>query len=110
MSKEKAIQETVPHNDVEEANNVVWSCPEHSLETYFKVKQFEKQLEAQRYVYVRFKDDDQFESMWVKILQGDQQQGQGTLDNIPVKLLDRTLGDTINYKTDKDGVTWENKN
>jgi hypothetical protein len=48
--------------------------------------------------------------MWVKILQGTQQRGHGKLDNIPVKLVDRTLGDTINYKTDKEGVTWENKN
>jgi len=48
--------------------------------------------------------------MWVKILQGTQQQGYGELNNIPVKLVDRKLGDTISYKTDKEGVTWENKN
>ena len=91
-------------------DNVVWSCPEHSLDTYFKVKEFENKPEAKDYVYVRFKDDDQFESMWVKILQGTQQQGYGELNNIPVKLVDRKLGDTISYKTDKEGVTWESKN
>ena len=91
-------------------SNVVWTCPEHSLDMYFKVKEFEKKPEAKDYVYVRFKEDDQFESMWVKILQGTQHQGYGELNNIPVKLLDRRLGDTISYKTDKEGVTWENKN
>ena len=96
--------------DEELEDNVVWSCPEHSLDTYFQVKQFEKRPEAKDYVYVRFAEGDQVESMWVKILQGTQQRGHGKLDNIPVKLVDRTLGDTINYKTDKEGVTWENKN
>ena len=91
-------------------DNVVWSCPKHGLDTYFKVKEFEKKPEAKDYVYVRFKDEEQFESMWVKILQGTQQQGYGELNNIPVKLVDRKLGDTISYKTDKEGVTWENKN
>ena len=94
----------------EEANNVVYTCSKHSKEMYFRVKEFEKKPEAKDFVYVRFKDDDQFESMWVKILQGTQQRGHGKLDNIPVKLVNRQLGDTINYKTDKEGVTWENKN
>jgi len=94
----------------EEANNIVYTCSEHSMDMYFKVKEFEKKPEAKDYVYVRFKDDEQFESMWVKILQGTQQQGYGELNNIPVKLVDRKLGDTISYKTDKEGVTWESKN
>jgi len=94
----------------EEANNIVYTCSEHSMDMYFQVKQFEKRPEAKDYVYVRFADGDQVESMWVKILQGTQQRGHGKLDNIPVKLVDRQLGDTINYKTDKEGVTWENKN
>ena len=94
----------------EEANNIVYTCSEHSMDMYFKVKELEKKPEAKNYVYVRFKDDEQFESMWVKILQGTQQRGHGKLDNIPVKLVDRKLGDTISYKTDKEGVTWESKN
>ena len=94
----------------EELTNVVYSCAKHGMETYFTVKEFEKKPEAKDYVYVRFKDDEQFESMWVKILQGTQQQGYGELNNIPVKLVDRKLGDTISYKTDKEGVTWESKN
>ena len=94
----------------EDPNNVVFTCAEHSLDMYFKVKEFEKKPEAKDYVYVRFKDDEQFESMWVKILQGTQQQGYGELNNIPVKLMDRTLGDIIHFKTDKEGVTWESKN
>ncbi len=94
----------------EDANNVVFTCPKHSKDMYFRVKEFEKKPEAKDFVYVRFKDDDQFESMWVKILQGTQQQGYGELNNIPVKLVDRKLGDTISYKTDKEGVTWESKN
>ena len=63
----------------ESEDNVVWSCPERSLDTYFKVKQFEKRPEAKDFVYVRFKDDEQFESMWVKILQGTQQQTSPTV-------------------------------
>ena len=88
-------------------NNVVWSCPEHGMETYFKVKEFEKKPEAANFVYVRFQKDDQIESMWVRIRKGNQLQGEGELNNIPVKLLDRKLGETIHYKTDKGGVTWE---
>ena len=38
----------------ESEDNVVWSCPEHSLDTYFQVKQFEKKPEAKDFVYVRF--------------------------------------------------------
>ena len=87
-----------------------FSTRSNSLDTYFQVKQFEKKPEAKDFVYVRFADGDQVESMWVKILQGTQQRGHGKLDNVPVKLLNRQLGDTINYKTDKEGVTWENKN
>ena len=90
----------------ESEDNVVWSCPEHSLDTYFKVKQFEKRPEAKDFVYVRFAEGDKKESMWVKILQGTQQRGHGKIDNIPVHLMDRKLGDIINYKTDKEGVTW----
>jgi hypothetical protein len=90
----------------ESEDNVVWSCPEHSLDTYFKVKQFEKRPEAKDFVYVRFADGDKKESMWVKILKGTQQRGHGKIDNMPVHLMDRKLGDVINYKTDKEGVTW----
>ena len=49
--------------DEELEDNVVWSCPEHSLDTYFQVKQFEKKPEAKDFVYVRFADGDQVESM-----------------------------------------------
>ena len=49
----------------EEANNVVFTCAEHSMDMYFKVKELEKKPEAKDYVYVRFEDDEQFESMWV---------------------------------------------
>ena len=98
------------HMSKEEANNVVYSCPEHGLDTYFKVKEFENKPEVKDYVYVRFVDGDQVGSMWVRILQGTRQQGHGELNNIPVKLMDRTLGDIIHFKTDKEGVTWENKN
>ena len=55
------------HMSKEEANNVVYSCPEHGLDTYFKVKEFENKPEAKDYVYVRFVDGDQVESMWVRI-------------------------------------------
>ena len=93
----------------EEQNNVVYSCVKHGMETYFTVKEFEKKPEAKDYVYVRFKDGEQVESMWVKIHDGTQQHGHGELNNIPVKLLDRKLGETIHYTTDKEGVTWERK-
>jgi hypothetical protein len=94
----------------EDPSNVVFTCAEHSMDMYFKVKEYEKKPEAKDFVYVRFVHDDQFESMWVKIHKGTQQQGHGEINNIPVKLLDRKLGDTVSYKTDMEGVTWENKN
>ena len=91
-------------------NNVVFTCPEHSLEVYFKVKEFEKKPQARDYVYVRFVEGKQFESMWIKIHKGTQKKGYGEINNIPVKLFNKKLGDIISYKTDKGGVTWENKN
>ncbi len=92
------------YND-ELKNNVVWSCPEHGLQTYFKVKEYE--ATAKEFVYVRFFADDQYESMWVKIRKGTQQQGYGELNNIPVKLVDRKLGETVSYRTNSDGITLE---
>ena len=94
----------------EEKDNVVYSCAEHSMETYFKVKQFEKSPEAKEFVYVRFKGNDRFESMWVKILKGTQLQGYGELNNIPVIITDMKLGDIVHFKTDKEGVTWQKQN
>ena len=70
----------------EDPSNVVFTCAEHSLDMYFKVKKYEKKPEAKDFVYVRFVHDDQFESMWVKIHKGTQQQGHGEINNIPCLL------------------------
>ena len=91
----------------EEDNNVEWSCPEHGKETYFRIKQLEKQRKMREYVYVWFKDEEfGDEKMWVRITSGSRARGQGVLDNQPVKLLFYSLGDIIKFKTDDDGITW----
>ena len=91
-------------------DNVVFTCPEHSLETYFKVKQLEKSLEAKDFVYVRFYDGKQHESMWVKIHKGTQLQGYGEINNVPILLTNHKMGDIVHYKTDKEGITWQRLN
>ena len=95
---------------VEPEDNVVFTCSKHSLETYFKVKQLEKSLEAKDFVYVRFYDGKQHESMWVKIHRGTQLQGYGELNNVPVLLTELNFGDIVHYKTDKEGITWQRLN
>ena len=91
-------------------DNVVFTCPEHSLETYFKVKELEKSPEAKDFVYVRFYDGKQHESMWVKIHKGTQLHGYGEINNVPVLLTDHKLGEIVHYTTDKEGVTWQRLN
>ena len=91
-------------------DNVVFTCPKHSLETYFKVKELEKSPEAKDFVYVRFYDGKQHESMWVKIHKGTQLHGYGEINNVPVLLTDHKLGEIVHYTTDKEGVTWQRLN
>jgi hypothetical protein len=37
-------------------SNIVYTCPEHGKETYFKIKQLERMPKMREYVYVWFKD------------------------------------------------------
>ena len=53
-----------------EEGNVVFSCPEHGKETYFKIKALERRPSMQDYVYVWFKHRGHAEKMWVRITKG----------------------------------------
>jgi uncharacterized protein YegJ (DUF2314 family) len=105
MVSRKTIEETVPHNDIKESN-IVYTCPEHGKETYFKIKQLERMPKMREYVYVWFKDKKQSEKMWVRITQGSRLKGQGLLDNEPQKLKHLKLRDIVKFKTDVEGITW----
>ena len=72
-------------------------------------KKMEKKPSMRNYVYVWFKRKKQAEKMWVKILKGNQKKGLGKLDNIPAFLDHLELGQTIKFKTDKEGITWQKK-
>jgi len=110
MTKQKAIQETVPHNDVKEANsNLLFSCKEHGKDAYFTIKKFEKHPKwGKDLVYVWFKDAKRGdEKMWCRIFKGDQKNGIGILENEPFNVIQYKLGDKFKYKTDADGITWK---
>jgi uncharacterized protein YegJ (DUF2314 family) len=94
----------------ESDDNLLLSCEAHGKETYFNIKKMEKRnLRCGCYVYVWFKRKKQAEKMWVKILKGTQKEGLGKLDNIPAFLDHLELGQTIKFKTDKEGITWQKK-
>ena len=89
-----------------EKGNIVYSCKEHGVETYFNIKKLEKHRKMRSYVYVWFKEAGHDEKMWVRITSGDRKKGQGRLDNMPTLLEHLKLGDHVRFKTDKGGITW----
>ena len=105
LDSEEAKQMEEEAKQIEE-DNVVFSCPHHGKETYFKIKALERRPSMQDYVYVWFKHRGYAEKMWVRITRGDRSKGQGRLDNQPIKLMFYKLGDIIKFKTDADGITW----
>ena len=93
--------------DSEEAKgNIVYTCPEHGKETYFKIKALERQRKMQDYVYVWFKHRDHSEKMWVRITKGSRLKGEGTLDNVPKVLTKLQHRQMVKFKTDVEGITW----
>ena len=105
-AKQMALEETVPHVDDEEAGNIVYTCPEHGKETYFKIKALERQRKMQDYVYVWFKHRNHSEKMWVRITKGSRLKGEGTLDNVPKVLTKLQHRQMVKFKTDVEGITW----
>jgi len=90
----------------EEKDNIVYSCPHHGKETYFKIKQLERQVNMRDYVYVWFKYRSAAEKMWVRITKGSRLKGEGTLDNVPQILTKLKLRDIVKFRTDQEGITW----
>ena len=95
--------------EAESDDNLLLSCEAHGKETYFNIKKMEKKPSMRNYVYVWFKRKKQAEKMWVRILKGTQKEGLGKLDNIPAFLDHLELRQTIKFKTDKEGITWQKK-
>jgi len=93
-------------NVQEDKDNVVYSCPHHGKETYFKIKQLERQVNMRDYVYVWFKHRGNHEKMWVRITKGSRLKGEGTLDNVPQILTKLKLRDVVKFRTDEEGITW----
>ncbi len=96
----------MPKTDEKEKSNIVYSCKEHGVETYFNIKKLEKHRKMREYVYVWFDVDGLTEKMWVRIISGDRKKGMGKLDNVPSILDHLRLGDLIRFETDKEGITW----
>ena len=92
--------------NVEPEDNVVYTCPEHGKETYFKIKALERQRKMQDYVYVWFKHRNHSEKMWVRITKGSRLKGEGTLDNVPKVLTKLQHRQMVKFKTDVEGITW----
>ncbi len=93
-------------NVQEDKGNIVYSCPDHGKETYFKIKQLERQVNMRDYVYVWFKHRARSEKMWVRITKGSRLKGEGTLDNVPQILTKLKLRDVVKFRTDEEGITW----
>lgn len=90
----------------EAKGNIVYTCPEHGKETYFKIKALERQRKMQDYVYVWFKHRNHSEKMWVRITKGSRLKGEGTLDNVPKVLTKLQHRQMVKFKTDVEGITW----
>ena len=80
---------------MEEASNVVYTCPDHGKETYFKIKQLERSIKMKDYVYVWFTHRGHNEKMWVRMTKGSRLKGEGTLDNVPRVLTKLKLRDLV---------------
>lgn len=89
----------------ENKNNIVFTCPEHSDEMYFNIKKIEKQPKMRGHVYVRFQEMGKVEKMWVRITQGNQKAGKGTIDNKPYIIKSLRYKTLVSFKTDKRGIT-----
>ena len=92
--------------NLEPEDNVVYSCPEHGKETYFKIKALERTRNMSEYVYVWFKYRKKAEKMWVRITKGSRLKGEGVLDNEPRILQHLKLHQLVKFKTDVEGITW----
>ena len=93
----------------EKEDNILYSCGDCGDKVYFKIKELE--LKDRDHVYVRFKRGSIVEKMWVRIHNGNQKVGSGTLANSP-SLLDDYLQyqDPVSYSTGDDGITREVSN
>tara|TARA_R100000908_G_scaffold45893_2_gene22353 strand:+ start:188 stop:466 length:279 start_codon:yes stop_codon:yes gene_type:complete len=89
-----------------EKDNVIFSCPDHGKETYFKIKELERQIKMKGFVYVWFTHRGHNEKMWVRITKGSRIKGEGLLDNVPQVLTKLQLRDHVKFKTDVEGITW----
>ena len=89
----------------EAQENMVWSCEEHGSDTYFQIKNLERKKSMREFVYVWFKQKKKNEKMWVRIKDGNQIAGTGTLDNVPLILTNVKLGDLIRFSTGDAGIT-----
>jgi len=87
-------------------DNILYSCPEHGKQTYFKIKALERQPKMHEYVYVWFKHRNRSEKMWVRITKGSRLKGEGILDNVPKILTKLTHRQMVKFKTDVEGITW----
>jgi len=83
--------------------NVIYTCGDCGVETYFTIKQNELIYKTSTYVW--FELGGVIEKMWVRIGKGDQKKGWGYLDNKPTLIPSLKYNDIIRYKTDDNGIT-----
>ena len=92
-----------------EEGNILYTCEEHGLEVYFKIKNNPDVPKDFIYSYfppVKLDDGRTLsEKMWVKITDGNRESGTGTVENMPKFVNEFMLGDTVRFKTDNNDVT-----
>ena len=92
-----------------EEGNIVYSCPEHGLEVYRKLKNNPSVPKDYVYSYfppVALEDGRQLiEKMWIKITKGNRMGGEGILDNEPQHNPNFKLHDVVRFKTDENDIT-----
>ena len=92
-----------------EEGNIVYSCPEHGLEVYRKLKNNPSVPKDYVYSYfppVTLEDGRQMiEKMWIKITKGNRMGGEGILDDEPQHNPNFKLHDVVRFKTDENDIT-----
>ncbi len=93
----------------ENENNIIYSCKEHGLDNYRKIKNNPNVPKTHVYAYfpaVKLTDGKKVtEKMWIRIVEGDRNSGMGILDNEPIYNRDYKIFQFVRFETDENDIT-----
>ena len=92
-----------------EEGNIIYTCEDHGLEAYRKIKNNPAVPKTHVYAYfppVELEDGRKImEKMWIRITKGNRKRGEGVLDNEPAHNHNYRLHQVVRYETDEDDIT-----